>query len=257
MHFRRPIAQRIHHQLQHPRMVEVQRVAGAGEILVKARIGLQPVIGDIVDAAKRQRRAEMIALAAVVVDDVEDDLDPGIVQPLDHGLEVGDRVRRQQARIGRKKADRVVAPIIGEPALDQMTVVDRGVDRQQLDRGDAEPDQVVDHRRRGEAGKGAAMLRVDAGMAFGDRRARELENDRLFPRDLRPALLAPGEGGLDDPAFRDEARIVAPIDRQILARAADAVAENRVGPAQPAVQRLGIGIDQQLVGVEAMPVGGS
>ena len=33
-----------------------------------------------------------------------------------------------------------------------------------------------------------------------------------------------------------------------------AIAENRVGPAQPALQRLGIGIDQQLVGIEPVPV---
>ncbi len=167
----------------------------------------------------------MVAFAAVVVDDVENDLDAGIMQALDHGLEAGDRFRRQQARIGRKKADRVVAPIIAEAAVDQMAVVDRGMDRQQLDRGDAEPEQVVDHRRRSEAGKSAAMLGVDAGVAFGDAAHAELENDRLFPRDLRPPLLAPGKGGLDDPAFRDKARIVAPIERQILARAAEAVAE--------------------------------
>ena len=42
---------------------------------------------------------------------------------------------------------------------------------------------------------------------------------------------------------------------EILARAADAVAEHRVVPPQPALQRLGVGIDQQLVGIEAVPVG--
>ena len=102
-----------------------------------------------------------------------------------------------------------------------MAVVDRGMDRQQLDRGDAEPDEVVDHRRRGEAGEGAAMLRIDAGMNHRDPAHVQLENDRLFPRDLRPVLLAPGKGRLDDPAFGDIARIVAPVDRQILARAAE------------------------------------
>ena len=95
-------------------------------------------------------RAEMVAFAAVVVDDIENDLDPGIVQPLDRGLEAGDRLRRQKTRIRREKADRIVAPIIDEPAFDQMAVVDRGMDRQQLDRGDPEADEIIDHRRRNE-----------------------------------------------------------------------------------------------------------
>ena len=69
-------------------------------------------------------------------------------------------------------------------------------------------------------------------------------------------LLAPGVGGLDDPAFGNKARIVAPVDCQILARAADAIAKYRVGPAQPAMKRLRIGIDQQLIGVETVPIGG-
>src|ERR1700692_1888345 len=48
-----PVAQRIHHHLQHPRMGEVDRAAAAGEIVVEARIVLhQPVIGGIVDATE-------------------------------------------------------------------------------------------------------------------------------------------------------------------------------------------------------------
>ena len=41
--------------------------------------------------------------AGVVVDDVEDDLDAGLVQALDRGLELGDRAARQKARIGGEK----------------------------------------------------------------------------------------------------------------------------------------------------------
>ncbi len=236
-------------------MIEVQRIAGAGHVLIEARIGVEPVIGRIVDAAKRQRRAEVVALAAVVIDDIEKNFDPGIVQPPDHGLETGDRLGRQQARVGGKKGDGVVAPVIDQPAIDQLAVVDRGMHRQELDRGDAEPDEVVDHRRRGEAGKGAAMLGSNAGMALGNAAHVELENDRPFPRGLRPIFLAPGKRRLHDPAFGNEAGVVAPVDRQILARAAEAVAEIGIGPAQPAVQRPGVGVNQEFVGVEAVPIG--
>ena len=43
----------------------------------------------VVDAAERQRRPQVVALGGVVVDHVEDDLDAGRVQRLDHRLELG------------------------------------------------------------------------------------------------------------------------------------------------------------------------
>ena len=46
--------------------------------------------------------------------------------------------------------------------------MDELVHRHQLDRGDAEPAQVVDHRRVGEARVGAAQLLGDLGMADGE-----------------------------------------------------------------------------------------
>src|SRR3954453_18239405 len=114
-------------------MFEVQRIAGPGDVPIEAPIGLQSVIRGIVNAAERQSGTEMVAFAAVVIDDVENDLDAGIMQPLDGGLEAGDRLSRQETRVGREIAYRIVAPIIGETTLDQMAVVDRGLDGQQLD----------------------------------------------------------------------------------------------------------------------------
>ena len=69
--------------------VHVQRVAAAGEVhVVAAVLGRQAVVGGVVDAAQRQRRAELVALGRVVVDDVEDHLDAGGVQAPDHHLEL-------------------------------------------------------------------------------------------------------------------------------------------------------------------------
>ena len=42
------------------------------------------------------------------------------------------------ARLDGEKADRVVAPVVLQASLDQSAILHEGVDRQQLDRGDAE-----------------------------------------------------------------------------------------------------------------------
>src|SRR5918999_1716893 len=94
----------------------------------------EAVVRVVVDATERQRGTEVVALAGVVVDDVEDDLDAGIVQPLHHRLELADRViGRAEADVRGEEGDRVVAPIVDQAALDQVPLVDVLVDRQQLD----------------------------------------------------------------------------------------------------------------------------
>ena len=60
----------------------------------------------------------MIPFTGVVVDDIENDLDPGIVQAFYRRLEARDRRRRQKTRIRSEKADCVVAPVIHQPAFE-------------------------------------------------------------------------------------------------------------------------------------------
>ena len=92
---------------------------------------------------------------------------PAACSVLHHLLELGDR-RRSALRLARvlvvrrEEADRVVAPVVAQAALEQEAVVDELVDRQQLDRGDAELLEVVDRRRVREARVGAAQLSRDA-----------------------------------------------------------------------------------------------
>ena len=56
----------------------------------------------------------MIALAGVVVDDVEHDLDAGAMELLHHPLELVHLVARlgREALIGREEAERGVAPVV-------------------------------------------------------------------------------------------------------------------------------------------------
>ena len=53
-----------------------------------------------------------------------------------------------------------------------------------------------------------------------------LIDDGVFPRDRKPAFLAPGEGGIDDDGLRHAARIVASIEGEVGARTAGAIPEN-------------------------------
>ena len=135
---------------------------GAGDVEIEATVVVvEPVVRGVVDAAKAQRRAELIALAGVVVDDVEDHLEPGGVQRAHHRLELahllavgaGGRV----ASLGREVPDRVVAPVVDEVAFDEMRGVVEMVHGHQLDRGDAESLQMLDRRGMGESRVRAAQ----------------------------------------------------------------------------------------------------
>ncbi len=76
-----------------------------------------------------------------------------------------------------------------------------------------------------------------------------------LPRHVGAALLAPGKRRVDHPAFRHERRAVALVERQIGVRRAERVAEQRRVPLQLADDLAGVGIEQQLVGVEAVAFG--
>ena len=80
-----------------------------------------------------------------------------------------------------------------------------------------------------------------------------LVDDGVFPRHLRMPVVAPGVGRVDHHRLEHRARVVAPVERQILALVADAIGEMRVGPGELAAEPLAVGIDQQLVGIETVP----
>ena len=122
VHFQNPITQTVHHELKRMGMQQIESVAGAGEIQIQTRIlRLQPVISGIVYPAKAKRRAEMISFGSMIVNDIENHFDPCRVQVAHHRLELGDLCPRLSAagvlRMRREKSDRVVAPVIRQPAI--------------------------------------------------------------------------------------------------------------------------------------------
>ncbi len=137
------VPQRVHDQPQHARVHGVEAVARSREVHVEATVvGDEPVVGGVVDALERQHRAEVVALAGVVVDDVEDHLEACGMQRLHHALELEHLLARRAARgverMRGEEADRAVAPVVREPALGEELLVGDVVHREQLDRGHTE-----------------------------------------------------------------------------------------------------------------------
>ena len=79
-----------------------------------------------------------------------------------------------------------------------------------------------------------------------------LVNDGVFPRRLRPPLMRPGMRRVDHYGFIHAAGIVTPVEGKVLLFGTHAIAEMRVGPGKVTAQPLAVGIDQKLVGIEAM-----
>ena len=176
-------------------MRQVDRVAGAGVVdVVALLVRHQAVVAGVVDALERQRRPEFVALCGMVVDDVEDDLDAMGVKLVHHLLEFVHHRRLQIARLGREEGERIIAPIIPQSLVDEIAVVDKGVDRQQFGAGDAERAQIGRDVRIGQAGKGAAVGFRNQRMKFGKALDVHLVEDRALPGDLRLARGAPGKG---------------------------------------------------------------
>ena len=196
----------------------------------------------------------MVALGRVVVDDVQDDLDLGLMQPSHHGLELElSAARRDVVGLRREEADRVVAPIVAQAPLDQESVLDEGVDRHQLDGRDPEPHQMIDHGRMGQTGIGAALPARHFRVQFGQSLDVRLVDDGPSPGRAQGSVIAPGVSRVDHDAFRHRRRVVAPVDREILPPGADAVTEMGVRPVQVASDVLGVGVEQELARVEPVP----
>ena len=189
----------------------------------------------------------------MVVDDVQDHLEPGLVQVRHHLLEFGEGeigVRGVAPR-RREEADGVVAPVVLESLVEQVAVVDEGVDRQQLDGRDAQRRQVIGDFRARHAGIGAAQGLGHRGMPPREALHVRLVDDGIFPRRAAARGAPPGEGRIDDAGLEVERGAVALVEGEVVVRF-DLIAEQRGIPLQLTDHLPGIGVEQELVGIEAM-----
>ena len=176
----------------------------------------------------------MVALGGVIVDDVEHHLDAGVMQPRHRGAEGVERVILGVALFRREIRQRVVTPVVRQLPFDQYPVVDEAVDRQQLDAGDAKALEMLDHGRRRQAAIRAAQVWRHV-FAF-LRQALDVRfiDDGVFPRYVGAHFAAaPIEALVDDDGLGHAAGVVAPVEREVLARAAGAIGKMRVAPYQP------------------------
>ncbi len=258
MHLLSPVAQAVHHQLHGPGVQHVQHVAGSGEIDVFAWIvRIQVVVRLVVDSAEADGRSETAALAGVIVDHIENDLDADAVQRPHHHLELADLLAQTTGRvaaIGREIADRVVTPVVDQPALGQAAFAQHMMNRQQLDRGDAEFLQVFYDRLRGEGQVSAPKLFRHVGMLDREAAGMALVNQGAVPGRPRRPIVTPGKGRVHDHALWKIACAVARIHRQIFLRVADDVAECRIAAADWPADRLRVRVEEKLRRVEAETV---
>ena len=244
VHVEHPVAQRVHDQLQHVRVPHQQAVAGAGGVVVVLRLVVdQAVVGGVVDAAEAQRGPVVVALGGVVVDDVEDDLDVGGVQRLDHRLELLHLLPAGAVGgvgvVRGEEADRVVAPVVREALLLQVGVLHELVDGHQLDGGDAEALEVLDHRRVADAGVGAADLVRDAGVGLGEALDVRLVDHALVVLVPRQPVVGPVEERVDDDREHRVAQAVLRCSARPGRRTCTRTATGRRRPGRPRPWRTG------------------
>ena len=158
---RHEVPKRVHDQPQHGRMHRIQRIARSREVHVVPQVlRHQAVVALVVDAPEREHRPEVVSLGGVVVDHVEDHLDAGLVECLDHALELTHLLavgaRRCVEGVRCEVADRRVSPVVRKPAIVEEALVGDVVDGEQLDGVDAQLLQVLERRLGSEPGIRAA-----------------------------------------------------------------------------------------------------
>ena len=162
--------------------------------------------------------------------------------------------RRRVAVVGREEGQGVVAPVVGETARDELPVDGVQVNRQQLDRGDAELAEMAQRRCRGEPGVGAAQRRRHLGVKLGEALDVHFVEDRFVPRGARRRIVAPGEAVAGDGGERGRGGAVAIVAGEVLVRVAEAVGEQRRVPTQRPADAARVGIEHELAGIEAQAV---
>ena len=190
----------------------------------------------------------------MVVDDVEDHFEARAVQRLHHLLELVDLLTPVAGGavvgVGGEEADAVVAPVVGEAALEQRRLGEELVHRQQLDRGDTEVLEVVGHHRVPETRIGPADLFGDPVVELGEALDVQLVDDGVAPPVSDRSVALPVERRVDDHAAGGRGR---GVERARLRGVVDVVRQDLGAGGDRPGDREAVGVEQQLLRVEAHP----
>src|SRR2546423_6488019 len=196
----------------------------------------------------------MVAFGGVVVNYVEDDFDAGGMQRLHHRLELADGSARGVAWLGGKKTNGVIAPVVAETLFDKDAVINEGMYRHQLDGGNTQAFQIIDHRGCRQSSISSALGRGNFRMQLGETPDVHLINHTLVPGNTRRLICSPTEGGINHYTFEHAGSAVPAIERQIFFGVTNPVAEVRIAPLQIILDLLGVGIQQELMVVKTLSV---
>ena len=153
-------------------------------------------------------------------------------------------------RFRSKEADRIIAPVIAQPAIDQNLVVEVRVHWQEFDRGHPQFFQILDRTSAPQSGVGSAQFSRHIWAEPCKTLHVHFINHRTVQRRPRPFVVAPVECVIDHDTFRNAPGVVAKIARKLSLRAADDVSKHLVSPVHLPRDRLRVRIDQQLRAVE-------
>ena len=247
VHLGHPVAQRGQDLEAHHRVVAVEGVPAARVVEVPPGLRLEEVVGRVVETTPAERGSPLVTLARVVEDDVEDHLDPRLVQRLHHRLELAHGLRRRAVRgiggLRREEGHRLVTPEVPERLAGQevgarvVALLELG-HRHELDRGHPQLLEVGDLLH--DPAEGAGVRGAGARVA-GEAADVHLVDDGVGEGDRERVLVAPVELLVDD------AR-VQPLETALLDR--------HLAPPLEPHHRLRVGVDQDLARIEAPQVRG-
>ena len=145
-----PMMQAFHDHLLDNRVIAVHRIAAAGEVVIVA-LRCQHIVDIVVKALEIDERAILISLCRVVEYDIQDDHDACFMETADQLPELTAfpvvLLPEGVARVRRKVADRIVAPVIHKAlafVVAQVLHLIEFKDRHHLHRSDAKPFQIGD-----------------------------------------------------------------------------------------------------------------
>src|SRR6266699_3996549 len=161
-------------------------------------------------------------------------------------------MRRGIATLRRKVRQRVVAPVIGEAVFHEVAIVKKVVYWQEFDCRNTKTDHVLDGSRRRQPGVRTTQPFRDIRVELGESFDMEFVDNGLVPWRAWWAVISPGKSRINDHSQRGIRRIVTLIAGQIGLGVTHAVAKEFVGPAHITANRPGIGVEQDLIWIEAV-----